>query len=310
VRLGISWDVPAGEDTRFVWRSVMTELTTADGLGIDSAWVEEGREHDAACSAPAAVLAFAARRTTSIQLRAAGRRLAGTNIVRVAEEMAVLDTFARGRAGLAVGSPHREAAEAPVVIERIDFLLSAWSSDELRYRGASFRFPASTGDDAPDGASYPAPGTPYRPQWEWGPATPPYLAVTPKPYASRLPVYVEIDDPTILEWAAETGVSPYVGPDVPTATAVELLADYWQRASRAVRKPYEVEAVIERRIDPGGDGDGGTLGGSPADIVSAIRNLRVEADVSHLVWRRTPEQRGRVAQLSAYASEIQPLCQA
>lgn len=309
MRLGVSWDIDAGEDPRSAWRSIMTELTTADGLGIDSAWVEEGREHDAACSAPAAFLAFAARRTSSIQLRVAGRRLAGTNVVRVAEEMAVVDTFARGRAGLGVASPRREAADAPVVIERIDFLLAAWSSDELRYRGTSFRFPASTADDAPAGASHPAPGNGHRPQWEWGPATPPFLAVTPKPYAPRPPVYVEIDDPAVLEWAAATGVSPYVGPDVPTGTALELLRAYRERAGRAGRKPYEVEPVIERRIDPEGEGDGQTVGGSPGDIVSVIRDLRVKAGVAHVVWRRTTEQRGRVAQLSTYASEIQPLCQ-
>lgn len=309
MRLGVSWDIDDGEEPRSAWRSIMTELSTADGLGLDSAWVEEGRDHDAACSAPAAFLAFAARRTSSIQLRAAGRRLARTNVVRVAEEMAVLDTFARGRAGLAVGSPRREGAEAPVVIERIDFLLSAWSSEELRYRGSSFRFPASTGDDAPRGATHPSPGGAYRPQWEWGPATPPFLTVTPKPYASRLPVWVEIDDPAVREWAAEARVSPYVGADVPTATAVELLADYRQRARLAARKPYEVEPVVERRIDPGGPGDEATLGGSPAEIVSAIRDLRAEAGVAHLVWRRTPAQRGRVMQLSTYASDIQPLCQ-
>ncbi len=310
MRLGVSWDIDVGEEPRAAWRSIMTELSTADGLGLDSAWIEEGRDHDAACPAPAAFLAFAARRTSSIQLRAAGRRLAGTNIVRVAEEMAVLDTFARGRSGLAVGSPRRDGAEAPVVIERIDFLLSAWSSDELRYRGRSFRFPASTADDAPEGASHPPPGLAHRPQWEWGPATPPYLAVTPKPYASRLPVWVEIDDPAVREWAAEAGVSPYVGPDVPTATAVDLLTDYRRRARLASRRTDEVEPVVERRINPGGAGDEATLGGSPAEIVAGMRSLRAEAGVAHLVWRRTPKQRSRVLQLGTYASEIQPLCQA
>ena len=43
---------------------------------------------------------------------------------------------------------------------------------------------------------------------------PDFLAVTPKPYATRPPIYVAIEDDETLEWAARNGVAPFVGVEV------------------------------------------------------------------------------------------------
>jgi alkanesulfonate monooxygenase SsuD/methylene tetrahydromethanopterin reductase-like flavin-dependent oxidoreductase (luciferase family) len=189
----------------------------------------------------------------------------------------------------------------------IDFVTTAWAVDEFRYRGDYIRFPSHTSDDAPAGASVPESEGPYTAQWEWGPQTPDFLAITPKPYVTHAPVSVEITDDETLEWAARSGISPMIGADLPTEAAVERLARYREVADKAGRARREVEAVLERRIAIDGASDASTLGGSTRDILNAIREIRGQTGISHLVWRRgepTPMD------LYRFASEVQMLLQA
>ena len=307
MRVGLSWDLSRFESAEAGWPAVMAELEQADQMGFDSAWLAEGREGAADCSSPSVFMTYASRRTRSIQLRSAARRVGRHNPVRIAEEIAVLDTFSRGRAGIAFAAASGQGAEAGHVHEMIDFVTSAWTYDELRYRGEHVRFPAHTPDDAPPGASEPSTAEPYTPQWEWGPVMPDFLAVTPKPYAPSPPVYVDIADPETRVWAAEAGVSPWVGADVPTSEAVERLASYRRTADEAGRSRREVEAVLERRIALDGASTDTVLGGSTRDIVEAIRAIRVETGIAHIVWHRDGEQ---PMDLYRFASEIQTLLQA
>ena len=118
---------------------------------------------------------------------------------------------------------------------------------------------------------------------------------------------VEIDDDETLEWAARNGISPMVGADMPTAEASRRLAHYREVANEAGRAPREVEAVLERRIALDAEGDETTLGGSPRDLLNAIRELRGRTAISHFVWRRN----GTTAMdLYRFASEVQLLLQA
>ena len=227
--------------------------------------------------------------------------------VRIAEEVAVLDTFSRGRAGIAFAGPGAQGVAPGHVHETIDFVTAAWSYDELRYRGDHVRFPAHTSDDAPRGASEPAESGAYTPQWEWGPIMPDFLAVTPKPYATLPPVYVDITDDETLAWAAESGISPLVGADVPTADAIARLASYRAKADAAGRRRHEVEAVLERRIAIDGATTDTVIGGSTREIVEAIRAIRVETGIAHIVWHRDGEA---PMDLYRFASEVQTLLQA
>ncbi len=179
--------------------------------------------------------------------------------------------------------------------------------DELRYRGKHVRFPTHTPDDAPLGATEPAWSGAYVPQWEWGPAMPDFLAITPKPYVPQPPVYVAIDDDTTLDWAASTGVAPVVGADTPANAAIARLARYREAADAAGRPGWAVEAVLERRISIDGSGDALTLGGSAHDIVCAIRELMSSMSIRHIVWQRCG---GDQEELTRFASEIQPMLQA
>jgi alkanesulfonate monooxygenase SsuD/methylene tetrahydromethanopterin reductase-like flavin-dependent oxidoreductase (luciferase family) len=307
VRLGISWDMERFEDAATGWPEIVSEAEQADRLGFHSVWVAEGREHAADVSSPSVFLTYLARRTSNVQLRIAGRRVTRGLPAHIAEEVAVLDTFSRGRAGIAFAGGSAQGAPAAHVHEMIDFVTAAFASDELRYRGDHIRFPAHTPDDAPAGASTPESEGDYRPQWEWGPDTPDFLAITPKPYLPHTPVAVEIDDDETLDWAARNGISPMVGADVATEEAAERLARYRGVADSAGRARREVEAVLERRVALDGDSDDRTLGGSPRDILNAIRALRGRTGISHFVWRRNA---ATPMDLYRFASEIEMLLQA
>jgi len=83
--------------------------------------------------------------------RIAGRCVTRALAAHVAEEVAVLDNFSRGRAGLAFAPASRQGVAPGHVHEMIDFVTSSWAVDEVRYRGEHIRFPAHTPDDAPPG---------------------------------------------------------------------------------------------------------------------------------------------------------------
>jgi len=307
VRCGLSWDIDRFDDAAAGWREILAEAEAADAMGFHSFWIHEGREQAADCSAPSIFLSYLAKKTKTGQLRIAGRRVTRALPPHIAEEVAVLDTFSRGRAGIAFAPASRQGVAPGHVHEMIDFVSSSWAADELRYRGEHIRFPAHTPDDAPQGASVPESEGAYAPQWEWGPHTPDFLSITPKPYVPHTPVHVEIDDDETLEWAARQGISPMVGADMPTAEAVERLARYRALADAAGRARREVEAVLERRIVLDGEVDERNLGGAPREVLDSIRDLRGKTGISHFVWRR-----GASAPMDLYrfASEVQVLLQA
>jgi len=307
VRLGISWDTNRWDDATSGWQEIIAEAQQADQLGFHSVWIGEGRDKTADVSAPSIFLTYLARLTNNVQLRITGRRVTHVLPAHIAEEVAVLDTFSRGRAGIAFAAGSAQGVPSKHVHEMIDFVTTAFAADELRYRGDHIRFPAHTPDDAPPGASVPESEGPYVAQWDWGPETPDFLAITPKPYLPHTPVAVEINDDETLDWAAKNGISPMIAADIPTDEAADRLARYRAAADSVGRARREVEAVLERRIALDGDSDAHTLGGSPRDILNAIRDLRGRTGISHFVWRR-----GAAAPMDLYrfASEIEMLLQA
>ncbi len=309
MRVGLSWDLDGFDDSSPGWPEIISEVAQADRMGFHSFWIHEGREGAADCPAPSVFLTFLSKKTQSGQLRIAGRRVTRALPAHISEEVAVLDTFSRGRAGLAFAPASRQGVAPGHVHEMIDFVASSWAADEIRYRGEYIRFPAHTPDDAPTGASVPGVEVDgdYLPQWDWGPETPDFLSITPKPYVPHTPLHVEIDDDETLEWAAQQGISPMVAADMPTAEAVERLARYRELADEAGRSRREVEAVLERRIALDGETDERTLGGSPRDILNAIRGLRAKTGISHFVWRRTG---ATPMDLYRFTSEVQVLLQA
>jgi alkanesulfonate monooxygenase SsuD/methylene tetrahydromethanopterin reductase-like flavin-dependent oxidoreductase (luciferase family) len=307
MRVGLSWELNRNESAGDVWPEVLNEIQRADQLGFDSVWLSEGRDSASSCPSPTLFMTHAARKTKTVQLRAASRCVTRANPVRIAEEVAVLDLFSRGRAGIAFAAAGRQDVPAARVHETIELVTSAWAADEIRYRGDFVRFPTHTPDDAPRGMSEPDRAGEYLPQWEWGPIAPDFLAITPKPYVPRPPVYVDLDDDETLDWAARHGISPMVGAHVATQEAIERLARYRKLADAAGRGRAEVDAVLERWIALDGEGDSHALGGGSRELVGAIRELKAAAPISHLVWQR---RGGEDGDLLRFAGEVQLLLQA
>jgi alkanesulfonate monooxygenase SsuD/methylene tetrahydromethanopterin reductase-like flavin-dependent oxidoreductase (luciferase family) len=310
MRVGLSWDLDAQRDAAAAWQLVLDEVGVANGYGYDSAWMHETRDNAVSCSSPSTFMTAAAARSSSIQLRAAGIMVNHHHFVRLAEEVVIVDLFSRGRAGMSFAAGSRCGVDPVQVHETIDFVLAAWTADEFRYRGKYVRFPKHTPDSAPEGPSEPSEHGTYVHQWDWGSATPDFLAVTPKPCSTTPPVYVEIDDDQTLEWAAGRSISPFVRADVPTAEAISRLRRYRQIADKAGQRRSAVEPVLERRIAIDGSGTDTVLGGSTADLINHIRSIKAQTGISHLVWRRTAEQTGQSNLLFRFAGEVQPMLQA
>ena len=309
MKVGLSWDLNQDGNPGELWKTVLAEIEQADALGYDSAWISEGRDKKSSCPQPSIYLTNAAARTRCIQLVAASRTVGHASPIRIAEEVAVLDLYSRGRAGVGFLPGARQNVSPLHVHEMIEFVNTAWTADEFRYRGNFIRYPSDIGEEAPVGASEPEPNVAgdYVPQWEAGPVQPAFMTITPKPYQRRPMTYIEIDEDESLEWAARQGISPVVRADVNTEDAIERLALYRRRADEAGRDRAEVDPVLERRIDIGGSGDAQTLGGSPDELIKTIRQLKLAGSFRHLVWQRQAREDG---QLFQFASEIQPLLQA
>lgn len=305
MRVGLSWET-SGDDAGGAWQHIISEAVAVDGLGYDSVWLRESRDDAASVSSPAIFLTYLARRTRNVHLRSV-RLVTHANPVRIAEEIAVLDVFSRGRAGLALAAAGAQGVPGSLVHETHDFVTAAWALDEIRYRGDHIRFPTHTPDAAPSGVTTPAPGDRYVPQWERGPAISDYLAITPKPFASMPPTHVDITDDETLEWAARSAVSPLVPATTPTDDAVARLTRYRSIADAAGRRRAEVEPTIERYMALDGADDPVTLGGDSASLVERIRDVVLESHASHLVWKRRGPGDG---DLYRFAAEVQPLLQA
>ncbi|HJP41270.1 MAG TPA: LLM class flavin-dependent oxidoreductase [Dehalococcoidia bacterium] len=310
MRTGLSWDLAKDKDPVNAWNAVLDEIGVANGQGYDSAWVDETRDSAVSISSPSTFMTAAAARTTAIQLRSSSMHVTTHHFVRLAEEIVIVDLFSKGRAGISFAAGSRYGADPEHVHETIDFVQTAWSADEFRYSGKYVRFPLHTPESAPRGPSEPTEHDKYVPQWEWGPATPDFLAITPKPYAVAPPVSVEIDDDATLEWAARNSVSPFVRADIPTTEAVERLARYRAIADAAGQRRSAVEPTLERRVEVDGSATESTLAGSSEDLVNMVRTIKTQTGISHFVWRRTAEQTGRTDLLLKFAGEVQPMLQA
>ena len=309
MKVGLSWDPSGAASAARAWGDIVDDMTRADALGFDSAWLAEGRTSASSCAQPSIFLAFAARRTKSIHLRPLHRRALGEHPVRLAEEIALLDHFSHGRAGIAFAAASAQRTDVELVHETIEFVRTAWVTNEFRFRGNYFRFPEQMNATVSAGASFPAWQGHYVPQWKWGAAksTADFLAVTPKPLAVHVPVYVAIDDDATLECAARRGISPYVSVGSTTDEAKRRLAKYRLLADDAGRKSHEVDAVIERHVAIDGPTDSYTFGGSTHDIACAIREFAAVTRVGHFVWR----YRGhRPADMERFANEVQVRLQA
>lgn len=267
MRLGLSWEFDLERSAEDQWRDLLAEARGADRMGFDSIWLEDT---SSSIGSPTIVLTYLARCTSSIRLCAIRKRPRNA-VVRVAEEIAVLDQFSRGRAGLAFEG---------VDVEFVEFTKAALAQGEFAFGGRTIRFP-DDGRVIPEGVTRPR-YAPYVPQWERGPLIPEFLAVTPKPYSIRVPL-----------WSTDSGddLPPLVRHGVRDEEAISTVQAYSERG--------DGESAIERSVD---------LERDSSDLVEYSRYLLLESNAQHLIFRR--RLNGNIGELLRLASEVQPMLQA
>jgi len=147
---------------------LLTEIETADRVGIDIFGIGEHHRPEFLDSAPAVILAAAAARTQRIRLTSAVTVLGAADPVRVFQEFATLDLLSRGRAEIVVG--RGSFAEAfplfglsrndydALFAEKLDLLLHLQDTPHPHWQGR-FRAPL-TGQGV-----FPRPHQPKLPIW-------------------------------------------------------------------------------------------------------------------------------------------------
>ncbi|MEV1021386.1 LLM class flavin-dependent oxidoreductase [Streptomyces sp. NPDC050264] len=156
-RLGFLTHVQGRDDDPVrVYRNAQELFVAADALGFDIGWVAQHHEPGGGggLSAPWPFLAHAAARTTRIRLGTAVTVLPLEDPVRLAEDIAVVDTLSGGRVEIGVGSGSsaleyaafgKDAArKRRLTSEHLEVLRQALSGGEVRTPG--FRIQPTPGD--------------------------------------------------------------------------------------------------------------------------------------------------------------------
>ena len=153
MEFGVFYQLPCSEDQSPSQRysDTIAQSQLADELGFDSVWLAELHFNPefSIMSAPLLVASAIAQTTKRIKVGTAVNLMPLHNPVRLAEEAATLDVISGGRAifGIGRGSNPRQFAGYGVdvaegrerFLEALDFVLKAWSCDELSYEGEYFQ---------------------------------------------------------------------------------------------------------------------------------------------------------------------------
>lgn len=293
---------------------VIDQIVAADSLGFDTVWIEDRPFEAQGLGAVAITLAALAKRTRAIRL-GTFRNLVFDHPARTAEDFAMVDLISGGRLNFgATAGSGREAFRTYKVPfsernerfrEALEFVVTAWSSDEFSYGGYHYRFPSHIaagtgvrrkrfGDSA------------YRPQWERGPELPDYLTVTPKPLQQpRPPVWILADAPELVTLAAERGHS-VVLPHGELGRLGAAADAYESALARNGRERNEVELAVIVDV-PVQDNR------TPGNTLERVHKLHAATGLNQVIWRvpypAVPHE-AVMAALSQFAGEVQPMLQA
>jgi len=152
-------------------RDLMEEVELADQLGLDVFAVGEHHRHDYIVSSPAVVLAAAAERTKKIKLTSAVTVLSSEDPVRVFQQFATVDLISGGRAEIMAGRGsfiesfplfgYNLKDYDSLFAEKLDLLIKLNEKERVNWKGK------------------------HRPSID-------NLGVYPRPYQSKLPIWVAI----------------------------------------------------------------------------------------------------------------------
>ena len=203
MEFGLFYQLPCGPDQATVDRydDMIAEAQVADRLGFDSIWLAElhFNARFSVMPSPLLVAAAIARTTSKIKIGTAVNLVSLHHPIRLAEETATLDILSKGRAIFGIGrgsnAAHFEgygvdqAEGRESFREAVDFILKAWTCEELTFQGEYYQ----------------AKG----------------LNVVPKPYQKpHPPVYVASNSPDTFELVGSMGHNILVGPLIATIEGV------------------------------------------------------------------------------------------
>ncbi|MFG2476188.1 LLM class flavin-dependent oxidoreductase [Streptomyces fagopyri] len=319
-RLGFLTHVQGrGDDLARTYRDAQELFVVADELGFDTGWVAQ--HHVPAggrgLSSPWTFLAHAAARTTRIRLGTAITVLPLEDPVRLAEDVAVVDTLSGGRVEIGVGSGYSDteyaafgqdiARKRELTSEKLSVLRRALAGEEVRAPG--FRVQPTPGDftdriwqgvfsglgaryAADDGsnlllnrATYGFDAPTDEVQRPWADA---FLDTWDRPRRPRI------------------GLSRFVFPAKDRRTALRQIGDDVHRAalrhgeSGAFPKDLNVEGALRRFH---------SFYGHPDEITAALREERVLPVVTDLITQfnpAVPDHDAAIRALELIATEVAP----
>ena len=204
-----------------VYQRALERIEIMDQNGYDAVWLTEHHFTDySVCPSIPVIGTYAAAKTTNLRI-GTGVCLAGFyHPLRLAEEIALLDTLSGGRVywGAGRGFDKNEFAAFGVPIEEsharfretVDIVLKAWTDERLTYDGKFYKF-----DN---------------------------VEVLPKPaQRPHPPVWMAASSPGAIEWAASLGHSILMDPH---STHAELGAKWLSYKETLEKHGYSIEGKM------------------------------------------------------------------
>ena len=147
-------NVPPWNSHNEVVHKAVEQITHADRLGFEEAWVAEhnGRRYGIVASAQL-LLAAAATATSRIRLGSGVSRLPMHHPLRLAEDYAYVDQLSNGRLNFGIGKAYDrlefqaygvpEAERDERYEEAFEIVMQAWRTGRVKYQGTHYQVPAA-----------------------------------------------------------------------------------------------------------------------------------------------------------------------
>lgn len=233
------------------YEQMLEQAAFAEELGFDSVWVGESHfTQDGACPSSETAAAAVAIRTRAVRIGVLPT-LALSNPLYVAEDVAVLDSIAKGR--VIVAAQKATAGELAALniapkdsesrfLEALEVALKAWGPASFAHVGKHWKLPGKDfkGNPFAEGVNE--------------------INVTPKPAQLSLPVWIAARDRASVEQAARLGF-PALASSIDTFAEIKVNNELYRKtlttAGRmvegvlfpAVRELYMGETMEEARAD-------------------------------------------------------------
>lgn len=292
---------PSEGDDRF--QDALAEVTYAEELGFDSAWVAEHHGWDLLWPTSHIALAGFATRTDEIELGTSVTLLPQTNPVRLAGEANLLDQITQGRFRLGVGAGWREDemenlgyefdTRGPRMTDHLRAMQALWAGEDYEGEWVSFEGFDLSPDPVQD---------PHPPVWVGG-GVDPALKRAARLGDAWFPVWLEgIDELRPMydqydEYVREEGEDP--GDRERPMLRVAWVDEDGDRARRRLREFFET--LIQNYRDRGSPipdallagmeqdfesfADGRFVYGTPAECAADLERFEEELGVDHVVLK-------------------------